>query len=89
MDLSRDIYRQLIDAGKEALLDDRDERAGIKFKDADLLGIPVQVIIGRACLKDNTVEIKLRSDSNKEKVICPKEQALSEIKRLINFEGKK
>jgi len=83
MDLAKGIYQQVIDAGKEALLDDRDERAGIKFKDADLLGVPVQVIIGRACLKDDTVEIKLRSSASKEKIICPKEQALAEIKRLI------
>jgi len=89
MDLAKGIYQQVIDAGKEALLDDRDERAGIKFKDADLLGVPVQVIIGRACLKDNTVEIKLRSSASKEKIICPKEQALAEIKRLIKFEGNK
>ncbi|MDD5281079.1 MAG: proline--tRNA ligase [Candidatus Omnitrophica bacterium] len=88
MNLAKDIYQQVIGAGKEALLDDRDDRAGIKFKDADLLGIPVQVVIGRTCLKDNTVEIKLRSN-NKEKIICPKDQALAEIKRLTNIKGKK
>ncbi|MBU1923660.1 MAG: proline--tRNA ligase, partial [Candidatus Omnitrophica bacterium] len=85
INLAKDIYRQIIDAGKEVLLDDRDERAGIKFKDADLLGIPVQVIIGRSYLKDNTVEIKLRSSSSKEKIICPKDQVLAEIKRLANI----
>jgi len=83
MDLAGDVYKQIVDLGKEALLDDRDERAGIKFKDADLLGIPLQVIIGRSCLKDNTVEIKLRR--SKEKIICPKDKALTEIKRLINI----
>jgi prolyl-tRNA synthetase len=83
MDLAKGIYDQVTGAGKEALLDDRDERAGIKFKDADLLGIPVQVTIGRACLKDNTVEIKLRS--NKEKIVCPRHQAQSEIEKLITI----
>jgi len=83
MGLAGDIYQQVAGLGKEALLDDRDERAGIKFKDADLLGIPVQVTIGRSCIKDNTVEIKLRR--SKEKIICPKGQALDEIKRLINI----
>jgi prolyl-tRNA synthetase len=83
IDLAKNIYRQVMDAGKVALLDDRDERAGIKFKDADLLGIPVQVIIGRACLKDNTVEITLRS--SKEKIICPFNRALAEINSLTSI----
>ncbi|MDD5770785.1 MAG: proline--tRNA ligase, partial [Candidatus Omnitrophica bacterium] len=87
MDLAGSIYRQLVDSGREALMDDRDERAGIKFKDADLLGIPLQVTIGRSCLKDNTVEIKLRR--SKEKIVCPREQALDEIKRLTSAEGNK
>ena len=85
MNLAKDVYSQVIEAGKEALLDDRDERAGIKFKDADLLGIPVQVVIGRTAIKDNVVEIKVRS--SKEKIICPKAQALVEIKRLTNIHG--
>jgi len=80
MSLTNDVYCQVIGAGKEALLDDRDERAGIKFKDADLLGIPLQVIIGRNAVKDNVVEIKVRA--SKEKIICPKDQALEKIKGL-------
>jgi len=82
MNLAKDIYRQVIDTAKEVLLDDRDERAGIKFKDADLLGIPLQVIIGRNAIKDNVVEIKVRA--TKEKIICPKDQALREIKHLTS-----
>ncbi len=67
-------------------MDDRNERAGIKFKDADLLGIPVQVIIGRSCIKDNTVEIKLRG--SKERLICAKDGVLAEIKRLSGIRRK-
>ena len=83
MDLATGIYQQVAGLDKEALLDDRDLRPGIKFKDADLLGIPLQVIIGRSSIKDNTVEIKPRR--SKEKIVCPKDQALAEIKRLINI----
>lgn len=54
-----DIYEQLSKQGIEVLLDDRDERAGVKFKDADLIGIPLHIIIGKA-LTDGKVEIKDR-----------------------------
>jgi len=55
------IYNELTDAGYEVLFDDRvDAQAGFKFKDADLLGMPVQVIVGDKKLKENKVEIKLR-----------------------------
>ena len=87
MDLAKDTYQQLVSLSLKVLLDDRDERAGIKFKDADLLGVPVQVIIGRSAIKDNVVEIKLRN--SKEKIICLKDKALVEIKRLTNIKGRR
>ncbi len=86
MGMAGGIYRQLEEASFQALLDDRDERAGIKFKDADLLGIPVQVTVGRSYVKDGTVEIKSRR--SKEKIICPKDSAFSEIMRLTGGKGK-
>jgi len=61
MDAAERVYKDLIDAGLEALMDDRDERAGIKFNDADLIGIPVRVTIGNKTLKENSVELKLRN----------------------------
>ena len=45
--LAEDIYQKLIESGVDALIDDRDERAGIKFKDADLIGIPWRIVSGR------------------------------------------
>jgi len=54
------IYEELTKAGKEVLFDDRDERAGVKFNDADLIGIPRQIVIGDRNLKDGKVEIKNR-----------------------------
>lgn len=71
---------QLTGLGFQVLLDDRDERAGVKFKDADLLGIPIQVIIGRNSFVQQTIEIKVRS--TKEKIIKPRAQAIEQISRL-------
>ena len=58
------IYSELARAGVEVLLDDRDERPGVKFKDADLLGIPVRITVGRGAA-DGMVEYKLRRDAEK------------------------
>jgi len=54
------LYNQLNSAGIEALLDDRDERAGVKFKDADLIGIPYRIVTGRS-LHSGKVEVVLRA----------------------------
>ncbi len=59
MALAEKIYKELKDAGIDALLDDRDERAGVKFKDADLIGIPHRINIGRRAA-DGIVEYKQR-----------------------------
>lgn len=58
------IYEELNKAGVETLLDDRDERAGVKFKDADLLGIPIRITVGRGAA-DGMVEYKMRRDAEK------------------------
>ena len=55
------IYRELTDRGIEAVLDDREERAGVKFADADLVGYPVQVVIGSRGIDAGTVDLKVRS----------------------------
>jgi prolyl-tRNA synthetase len=57
---SEEIYRRLSDAGVEVLLDDRDERPGFKFKDADLIGIPLRIVVGSKNLADGKVELKER-----------------------------
>jgi len=59
-EVAEKLHRDLTARGLDVLLDDRDERAGVKFKDADLIGIPSQVIIGDKNLKDGIVEIKDR-----------------------------
>lgn len=54
------LYHELQELGVEVLLDDRDERAGVKFKDADLIGIPVRITVGPKALQENQVEVKKR-----------------------------
>jgi len=56
------IHDELVSAGVDVLLDDRDARPGVKFKDADLIGIPVRVVVGERGLKEGNVEIKRRTD---------------------------
>ncbi len=62
------IYRDLAATGLEVLMDDRGERAGVKFKDADLIGIPLQVILGEKNLKEGLAEIKQRKTKETVKV---------------------
>ncbi|MEW6715672.1 MAG: proline--tRNA ligase, partial [Nitrospirota bacterium] len=62
------LYQELRDSGIEALLDDRDARPGIKFKDADLIGIPWQVIIGKKTLQEDFVELKSRRTKETDKI---------------------
>jgi len=65
---SEQIYEQLNLSGIRVLLDDRDERPGVKFKDADLIGIPWQIVVGKKCLKDGVVELKARMTKEIEKL---------------------
>jgi prolyl-tRNA synthetase len=60
MVLGEEIYRELTAAGVDVLLDDRDERPGFKFKDADLIGIPLRVSIGEKSLAKGEIELKPR-----------------------------
>ena len=62
------LYTELVDRGVEVLLDDRDERPGVKFKDADLLGIPLRITVGARGLKEGKVEMKRRGDENHSEV---------------------
>lgn len=65
------IYAEAIQAGWEILYDDRNERAGVKFNDADLIGIPYQIVIGERNLKEQKVEIKNRRTGGSELVALP------------------
>ena len=86
---AEELYQQLIAAGIEVLFDERDQRPGFKFKDADLLGIPIRLTISKRSLENQAVEFQLRSDKpSKEepKTFWPIPEviakALAEIERL-------
>ncbi len=68
LETAEDVYQTFQKEGIEALFDDRDESPGVKFKDADLVGIPYQVIIGIRNLKEGKVEIKERRTGDSLKV---------------------
>ena len=57
--MAEKLYKELTEAGIETLIDDRAERAGVKFKDADLIGIPVRIVVGKKC-GEGIVEYKER-----------------------------
>ena len=65
MDQALKIYQELKSDGTEVLIDDRDERAGVKFADADLLGIPKQVIVGKRGIEKNIIEVTSRITGEK------------------------
>lgn len=79
VDAAEKIYNELKDMGVEVLLDDRDERVGFKFKDSELIGIPMRITVGKD-ITDGKVEFKLRAESDKEVI------NLDEIKSKIESE---
>lgn len=76
------IYDELNAAGIDVLMDDRDQRPGFKFKDADLIGLPIRVVIGGKGLKEGNAEIKLRTDA--EPTLVTLENAVAHVQSLIN-----
>ena len=67
VEIAEKLYTQLNAAGIETLLDDRNERAGVKFKDADLIGIPYRIVTGRS-LKENKVEVVERKSRQSQEI---------------------
>ena len=76
--IAEKLYSELSARGIDVLMDDRAERAGVKFKDADLIGIPVQIILGEKNLKEGLVEIKNRK--TKEAVKVKIEEVVGKVK---------
>lgn len=64
VETSEGIYRDLASRGVEVIMDDRDERPGVKFNDADLVGIPLRVTVGAKSLKSGRIELKARREEN-------------------------
>ena len=77
--MAEKIAKDLAELGFEVVIDDRDERAGVKFNDADLIGWPVQIVVGKRGLKEGKVEMKLRRTGEK------KEVALDALAEMMGF----
>ncbi|HEY7652885.1 MAG TPA: YbaK/EbsC family protein, partial [Methylomirabilota bacterium] len=80
MAAAEEIYRDLRAAGFDVLVDDREERAGVKFKDADLLGIPIRVTVGNALAKEGVVEVRQRRTRADRRV--PKAEVVAAIREI-------
>ena len=81
--VAEEIYQSLLAAGVEAVIDDRDERPGVKFKDADLLGFPIRITVGKRA-GEGIVEYKLRRDSDKTEISVS--EAIEKAIKLVNEE---
>jgi prolyl-tRNA synthetase len=66
MQVTDRLHDELTAVGVEVLLDDRDHRAGFKFKDADLIGIPLRIVVGKKSLAEGVVEVSHRRDDVKQ-----------------------
>ncbi|MBN2295538.1 MAG: proline--tRNA ligase [Pirellulales bacterium] len=84
MQLADTLYDELKAAGVDVLIDDRDARAGVKFKDADLIGIPLRIVLGPRGLKEGKLEIKWRWESEAEMIDL--EGAAATIAEMIGEE---
>lgn len=78
LEAAEKLYEQLKAAGLDVLLDDRDERAGVKFNDADLIGIPIRLTVGSRGLANGQVEMKLRHENDRSDV--PLDQVVERVK---------
>ena len=80
MKIAEKLYEELLALGVEALLDDRNERAGVKFKDSELMGIPMRVTVGKK-ITDGEVEFKLREGGEIETIKI--EEVIGKVKQVF------
>ena len=81
MEAGEKLYKELQDAGFDILLDDRKERAGVKFNDADLIGLPVRITVGKK-ISEGIVEYKLRNSEEVKEL--PIADVLAELTAFYN-----
>ena len=81
MSTSHTIYTALKDAGVDVLLDDRKDRAGVKFKDADLIGYPLRITVSKNTLENNEVEIQIRKSG--EALPCAIDSVATKVTELL------
>ena len=81
LEMAEKIYSELKAVGIDVLLDDRKERAGVKFKDCDLIGYPLRVTVGPKAIEEGTVELRIRKTG--ETIVETKEAYLSKVQKLL------
>ncbi|HDQ04899.1 MAG TPA: proline--tRNA ligase [Deltaproteobacteria bacterium] len=81
-DAAEKIYRQMLAEKVEVIFDDRDERAGVKFNDADLIGIPLRMVVGQKNLVQNKVELKVRKTA--ENKLIDIDKITDEVKKYVS-----
>ena len=81
MEVANSLYNELYKLGIEVILDDRDERVGVKFNDMDLIGIPIRVTVGKK-ITDGIVEFKKRNEESSED--CKLDSVVEKIDSIIN-----
>ena len=84
LNMAYDIEKKLESMGVEVMVDDRDERPGVKFNDADLIGIPIRITVGKLA-GEGKVEYKLRREDDHE--VMTAEEAIAKAKALVDLEG--
>ena len=84
-EMAKQVQLDLEQAGLEVLYDDRNESVGVKFKDADLMGMPIRIVVSLRNLKDNVLEVKARDSDQPEKVPC--ESFVEKVKSLLTERG--
>ncbi len=81
-ELTSDLYRKLLEAGIDVIWDDREATAGFKFKDADLIGYPLRLVISPRKIKDNLVELQFRRDGSR--IDIPISSAVEKIAEIVS-----
>jgi prolyl-tRNA synthetase len=85
VEVAQRLHDELWAKGVDCLLDDRDVRPGVKFKDGELLGIPIRLVVGPKGLKNNEVEVKFRASGEME--MMPLDEAVDRIAALVKEAG--
>ena len=84
LEAAEKLYNDLQNAGVEALFDDRDESPGVKFNDADLIGLPIRLTVGARNLKNGQVEIKRRDQDKSQKRLIPLDDVVEIVKGEVS-----
>ena len=81
-EMARRVCEKLLKAGVEVIIDDRNERPGVKFKDADLVGYPVRITVGSKAVDSGDLELRLRRDGNN--IMIPEADLVNRVLEILS-----